>query len=91
MTHGVRWSAWVLCVAVFSAIAQSFPERPLRIIVVFSAGTAADIVARQVALKLADTLGKQVVVENRDGAAGTIGTAMAAHAGWCGQVGEAHA
>src|SRR6185436_2008338 len=36
--------------------------------------------ARQIALKLSDSLGRQVVVENRDGAAGTIGTAMAAHA-----------
>ena len=61
------------------ATSEGFPARPLRIIVAFSAGTAADIVARQIALKLTDSFGKQVIVENRDGAAGTIGTAMAAH------------
>lgn len=62
------------------ACAQGFPERPLRIIVAFSTGTAADIVARQMALKLTDSLGKQVIVENRDGAAGTIGAGLAARA-----------
>ena len=66
--------------AIAPAGAQTFPERPLRIIVAFSTGTAADIVARQIALKLTDSLGKQVVVENRDGAAGTIGTGLAARA-----------
>src|SRR3954467_14991292 len=43
------------------AAAQTFPERPLRIVVAFSTGTAADIVARQIALKLTDAFGKQVV------------------------------
>src|SRR3979409_1499527 len=60
--------------------APTFPDRPLRIVVAFSTGTAADIVARQIALKLTDTLGKQVIVENRDGAAGTIGAGLAARA-----------
>jgi len=63
-----------------SGSGQAFPERPLRIIVAFSTGTAADIVARQIALKLTDSLGKQVIVENRDGAAGTIGAGLAARA-----------
>lgn len=59
---------------------QGFPDRPLRIIVGFTAGTAADIVARQIAIKLSESFGKQVVVENREGAAGTIGTGIAARA-----------
>lgn len=63
-----------------TACAQTFPDRPLRIIVAFSTGTAADIVARQMAAKLTDSLGKQVVVENRDGAAGTIGAGLVARA-----------
>jgi len=71
--------AFLFCAAV-TAHAQVFPDRPLRIIVAFSTGTAADIVARQIALKLTDTLGKQVIVENRDGAAGTIGAGLAARA-----------
>ena len=52
----------------------------MRIIVAFSSGTAADIVARQLAIKLSESLGKQVVVENRDGASGTIGAGIAASA-----------
>lgn len=79
MKHCVRWFTTMLCVAASAAAGQGFPARPLRIIVAFSAGTAADIVARQIALKLTDSFGKQVIVENRDGAAGTIGTEMAAH------------
>ena len=63
-----------------AAGAQTFPQRPVRIIVAFSSGTAADIVARQLAEKLTASLGKQVVVENRDGASGTIGAGIAAHA-----------
>ena len=67
-------------VCVPSSQGQIFPQRPLRIIVAFSSGTAADIVARQIAIKLSESLGKQVVVENRDGASGTIGAGMAAQA-----------
>jgi tripartite-type tricarboxylate transporter receptor subunit TctC len=81
------WFALSLCCA-FAASAQTpstssgqgFPDRPLRIIVAFTTGTAADIVARQIAMKVTDDFGKQVVVENRDGAAGTIGAGLAARA-----------
>jgi tripartite-type tricarboxylate transporter receptor subunit TctC len=72
--------AALLTVCGDGARAQTFPERPLRIIVAFTSGTAADIVARTVAAKLTDSLGKQVIVENRDGASGTIGTGIAASA-----------
>lgn len=79
--HISGWcSAAALLVAAFPLHAQTFPDRPLRIIVAFSTGTAADIVARQIAAKLTDSLGKQVVVENRDGAAGTIGAGLVARA-----------
>src|SRR5688572_26401897 len=80
MRTAVSWLALTVCVAASPAIAQIFPERPLRIIVAFTSGTAADIVARQIAFKLSDSLGKQVIVENRDGASGTIGAGLAAHA-----------
>lgn len=80
MSNLNRCVAVLLCLAAAPAPGQVFPERPLRIIVAFSSGTAADIVARQIGLKLTESLGKQVVVENRDGAGGTIGAAMAAHA-----------
>ncbi len=72
--------AVALCLCAAPSWGQNFPQRPLRIIVAFTSGTAADIVARQIAIKLSDSLGKQVVVENRDGASGTIGAGIAAHA-----------
>src|SRR5512141_1868344 len=80
MRHRRLVLAAVLCAFATASWSQTFPERPLRIIVAFTSGTAADIVARQLALKLTDSLGKPVVVENRDGASGTIGAGIAAHA-----------
>ena len=58
------------------ARAQAYPTRPVRMIVGFPAGNAADIVARVVAQALSDRLGQQFVVENRPGAAGTLATGV---------------
>lgn len=80
MSRHIRWIAALPLYAAMAVHAQTFPERPLRIVVAFSTGTAADILARQIALKLTESLGKQVIVENRDGAAGTIGAGLAARA-----------
>ncbi len=55
-----------------SAFAQSYPTKPLRWIVAFPAGGGSDLYARTIAQKLVVSLGKQVVVENRPGAAGII-------------------
>lgn len=63
-----------------AAAAQEYPYKPIRFLVGFTPGTATDIVARVVAAKLSDAWGKQVVVENREGAAGTISAAIAAQA-----------
>ena len=60
--------------------AQAYPERPIRIIVPFGAGGANDVVVRIVATRLSDVLGQQVVVDNRTGAGGLIGTEIAAKA-----------
>src|SRR6185437_2081953 len=57
--------------------AQSFPAKPVRLIVPFPAGGGSDVVGRILALKLSDTLGQQVVVDNRPGAGGSIGTEAA--------------
>ena len=63
-----------------ASAAQAYPERPVRIIVPFGAGGANDVVARIVATRLTDVLGQQVVVDNRTGAGGLIGTEIAAKA-----------
>ena len=60
------------------AHAQNYPNKTIRMIVPFPAGGATDIVARLVAQKLGDAMGQQVIVDNRGGAAGTIGSDLAA-------------
>lgn len=72
-----------LCAAALTTVpaaGQDYPNRPVRIVVPFSAGTAADIVARQLAGRLAAVWGQGVVVENVPGAAGNIGAATVAQA-----------
>jgi len=60
--------------------AHAFPTKPVKIIVAFPPGGGTDIVARVVGAKLQDQWGQPVVVENRAGASGTIGTELAAKA-----------
>ena len=60
------------------ALAQSYPSKPIRFIVPFPPGGTSDIVARVAAQKLTESLGKQVIIDNRGGASGTIGYEMAA-------------
>lgn len=62
------------------ATAQTYPGRPVRLIVPQSAGGSTDLVARPLAQKLTDTLGQQVVVDNRPGAGSTLGTDLVAKA-----------
>lgn len=74
-------AAGVGLLAPSAAFAQAdWPNKPVRIIVPFPAGGAADLVARQVAQHLSSTLGQQFVVENRAGAGGNIGTDAVAKA-----------
>ena len=60
--------------------AQNYPARPVRLIVPFPPGGSVDVVARALSPKLSERLGQQVVIENRSGASGSIGTEIAAHA-----------
>jgi tripartite-type tricarboxylate transporter receptor subunit TctC len=63
-----------------NAFAQPFPNRPVRAIVPFAPGGGADVVTRVLAPKMSEFLGQTVVVENRAGAGGNIGTEAAARA-----------
>jgi tripartite-type tricarboxylate transporter receptor subunit TctC len=63
-----------------AAYAQSYPARPVRIIVPFPAGGTTDIIARLVALRMSETMGQPAVVENRGGAGGSIGADAVAKA-----------
>ena len=62
------------------AFAQAWPEKPIRLIVNFSAGGSTDIIARSMATQLGQALGQPVVVENRVGAGGNIGLVAVARA-----------
>ena len=63
-----------------SAFAQAYPTKPIRMIVTFPAGSGADIVARTAGQKMVESLGQQIVIDNRAGAGGIIGADLAAKA-----------
>ena len=71
-----------LAMIVFASVsaAQTFPSKPVRLIVPFSAGGGTDITSRAIAQKLGERWGHQVVVDNRPGAAGNIGAEIVSHA-----------
>ena len=68
------------CAQVFSAAAQDYPTRPITLIVPYPAGGGVDVMGRLIGAKLSMALGQQVVIENRGGAGGMIGTRDAARA-----------
>ncbi len=79
-----RFNLVVLAICAMAALApasaQDYPQRPIRIIVSFGPGGGADIVARIVGQSMQDRLGQPVVIENRPGAAGTLGNDFVARA-----------
>ena len=76
-----RMTVTVLALAIYFpaiAVAQAYPDKPVRVIVVFPPGGSNDVVARIVFQKMSEIVGQQFVIENRGGAAGTIGSEVVA-------------
>ncbi len=80
---GFLWGIGVLAVTSLPATAAAtpdYPVRPIRFVVPFAPGGSTDTLARTISLKLGETFGQQVVVDNRSGGNGNIGTDIVAHA-----------
>ena len=81
-THLIAAAAAALAtVASSSSLAQAgYPNKPIRVVVPFAAGSTTDIIARAITDKMAASMGQQLVVDNRAGASGTIGQTAVANA-----------
>ena len=81
MLKFAKWAAGLLALlSSYAATAQTYPTRPVRIIVPYQAGQGTDVVARYFAEHLSRSLGQRFYIENKAGAGGNIGTEQAAHA-----------
>lgn len=77
----IALTAAALCAASPDALAQDgYPNKPIRVIVPFAAGSSTDIIARSIADKMGQSMGQSLVVDNRGGASGTIGQQIVATA-----------
>ena len=80
-SYGTLLKAAGLLLALTTAVAaQDYPSKPVRLIIPFPPGGSNDVVGRMIATQLSERLGKQVVVDNRGGAGGVIGTELTANA-----------
>ena len=80
LAAAVAASAGLLAGLPRTASAQAYPTRPIRIVVPFEAGGTLDVAVRPLGAVLAKQMGQAVIVENRSGANGVIGTGMVARA-----------
>jgi tripartite-type tricarboxylate transporter receptor subunit TctC len=82
----MRLGVWrVICLFVFAlwataAVAQTYPAKPIRMVVTFAAGGSSDAMARAVAKSMSEGLGQQFVIDNRPGAGGNVGAEFVARA-----------
>ena len=72
-TLRISLAALLLASAVLPVQAQNYPAKPVHIIVPFAPGGGSDFIGRFIAQRLSDSLGKQVIVENKPGAGGMLG------------------
>jgi tripartite-type tricarboxylate transporter receptor subunit TctC len=70
----------VLCSASLATAAESYPQRPIRMIIPSGAGGITDILGRVITAKLTESLGQQVIIDNRPGASGIVGSHIVAKA-----------
>src|SRR5512140_878590 len=68
-----RWLGAVLMLVACGAYGQTYPSKPVRIVIPFPPGNTTDIMSRLIAPKMSERLGQQVIVENRPGASGMLG------------------
>ena len=80
MTRKILLYAFAALLACTTAVAQTFPTKPLRLVIPFPPGGSNDVVGRMIAFQLSERLGKSVVVDNQGGAGGIIGTEAVARA-----------
>jgi len=73
-------AAIVLMACAAQAFAQNYPARPVRVIIAFPPGSATDIIGRVITAKVTEIWGQNVLADNRGGAGGSIGTAIASRA-----------
>ena len=89
----IKKAAFLACALPLVAIAQEWPNKPITFVVPFPAGGGTDAFARPLATQLTKQLGKQIIIDNRGGAGGTLGASIAAKAapdGYTFFVGAAH-
>src|SRR5262245_26058496 len=74
------FAAAALTLMTSAAFAQAYPTRPITVIMPFAGGSGSDVAARIVFAKMANNLGQPIIIENKPGAGGNSGTAVAAKA-----------
>jgi len=89
----LKKAVFLICAVPLAVMAQEWPNKPITFVVPFPAGGGTDAFARPLANQLTKQLGKQIIIDNRGGAGGTVGASIAAKAapdGYSFFVGAAH-